>query len=503
MSKRRARVSTEGKPWARYLRLSNAEAAEIRGLTKAERIALTNRKLDDHLAEQTAWLDARGLPYDDDLIFRDAGLSASKRHVRRPAWEAMMAAARAGQIAGITIVAIDRFTRDVSTMENLILLADTTDVQIGGPRAGRLDLTTYEGISQARGAAQQAAAEVLALSFRVREKLEVQARKGKALGPRTFGFRPVADKWTYELPQVPEEVEVLREVAGRFLAGEPLMRLCADLNERGVLTVRGNPWQPTSLARTLGRDRYGGRVMLNGEHVATMPGEPVFDAEMFAAVKALLAGRRRGARPTDGYVLTGVLLCAECKLTMMGATGPKLADGSTPRRYRCSPLSGGCTRSIAAQPIEDLVEARMVALMADENNAARIVADRVHAQDARREAEAKVTNVRRQLVTLASKWGAGEMGDDEYEAARTNMRRRRDQAKADLDALPEPAATPLVVTDSTEASAQRLAQATADWKALRIEERRHLLKDYRLRPAILPMQRGVHRSDFQRRLVFL
>jgi len=54
MARRSTKISTEGKPWARYLRLSKAEAEEVKGLTKEQRLELTNRKLDgDKLALDT------------------------------------------------------------------------------------------------------------------------------------------------------------------------------------------------------------------------------------------------------------------------------------------------------------------------------------------------------------------------------------------------------------------------------------------------------------------
>ncbi|MGH3507232.1 MAG: recombinase family protein, partial [Nocardioidaceae bacterium] len=150
MARRAAKIDTNGKPWARYLRLSKLEAAELRGKTKDERLALTQAKLDAHLREVTEWMDTHGVSYCDEHIYRDPGLSAWKPGVRRPDWEQMMQRAESGELAGIGIVAVDRFTRDVSTMEDLIRLAETTDVKIGGPRAGTLDLTTYDGIMRAR-----------------------------------------------------------------------------------------------------------------------------------------------------------------------------------------------------------------------------------------------------------------------------------------------------------------------------------------------------------------
>lgn len=298
---RRTQISTDGKPWARYLRLSKQEMADVRGSTKEERLAATHAKLDEHLAEVTRWMDANGYPYTDDLVFRDAGLSAWKPGVTRPEWNQMMAMAEAGELAGIGIVAVDRFTRDVPTMEGLIRLAETVKVNIGGPRAGDLDLTTYQGIQQARGMAVQAANESLATSFRMKETLARKMAAGQPMaGGRSFGFELGG------ITRRPHEVAVVRDLATRLLAGETLASLSADLNQREITTVRGGTWDARNLGRMLGQHRYGGEVYHHGRRVGTIPGEPILDRDAYEAVQALLTSRRRGRQPTGIYPLTGL-----------------------------------------------------------------------------------------------------------------------------------------------------------------------------------------------------
>src|SRR3954468_80096 len=250
---------TTGKPWARYLRLSKLEAREIRGATKEERVALTLAKLDAHCTELTRWLDSKGLPYGDELVFKDPGLSAWKPGVKRPGWDKMMELANAGELAGIGIVAIDRFTRDVTVMENLIRLAETTEVNIGGPRAGNLNLTTYEGIQQARGMAVQAANESLATSHRLKETMQCKMAAGQPMGAgRMFGFEVGG------VMQLPAEALVLREMVTRHVAGESLASLARELNKRKITTTRGGQWTHLTLGRTMGRARYGGHVEHHG-----------------------------------------------------------------------------------------------------------------------------------------------------------------------------------------------------------------------------------------------
>lgn len=503
MARRTTKISTTGKPWARYLRLSKAEAEEVKGLTPQERLDLTNRKLDDHLEAITAWMESKGLPYDDDLVFRDPGLSAWKPNVRRPQWEAMMEEARRGEVAGIAVVAVDRYTRQVSIGEDLIRLAEQVDIRIGGGRAGILDLTTYEGITQLRGMVQQAANESLSTSFRLQEKLASQARKGKPMGGgRQYGFEVVGDKYVVEMPQVPEEVAVIREVAQRVLDGEEggLQAIAADLNERGLRTTRGKEWTGANLGRLLTQKRYGGEVELHGQVVGTMPGEPVLDRDIFDAIQALFASRRRGRRPTAPYLLTGILACSDCGRTMNGGSTFARADGSRPRVYKCPKSGGGCARTIMAEPVEELVGQKMVDLMADPANAARIAEEQAELTEARKVKLSKVDAIKEQLVELEVKWASGETIPAAYAPAKATLDRRLAQATAELAEV-----APVTVRKGKAAAATRaktdaarVRKATEDWRDMEPDERRHLIREYGLRPVVDAKRSGTRRTDLGR-----
>ena len=478
MSKRAPKQDTTGKPWARYLRLSKAEAAEDRGKTKDERMALTIAKLDAHDAELKHWLDSKELPYSDALVFSDPGLSAWKPNVKRPGWDQMMAMAEAGDLAGIAIVAIDRFTRDVTTMEDLIRLAATTSVNIGGPRAGNLDLTTYEGIQQARGAAMQAANESLATSFRIKETLARKMAAGQPMGAgRAFGFELGG------VEQRPDEVAVVREMAQRLLAGETLQKLAAELNSRGLTTSLGGQWTGGNLGRLLGAARYGGHVVHHGEKVGTIKGEPVLDADTYDDVQALLASRRRGRRPTGQFLLTGLLTCSTCKRTMNGAHKYKpLADGTRQREYRCPIQQGGCGRLILAEPVERIVGAHMIKLRSKPVNRAALAAEDQSLNDARASAEEKLAATQQRRDELEEKYNAFEVSEETYKKSRATLNARI--AK---------------LSDERKELALQTTGRTTDpgslWDAMNDEEKREAIRRYRVRIVILPKQPGTRRFD--------
>ena len=106
-----AAIETESKPWAVYARLSKAASGD---LEKVE--------YQVELCRQHA--ESRGLDVSEQHVFVDNSLSAWKKRVRRPQWDALMSAAERGEVAGILVYAVDRFTRRPKDLETLIELAE-------------------------------------------------------------------------------------------------------------------------------------------------------------------------------------------------------------------------------------------------------------------------------------------------------------------------------------------------------------------------------------------
>ena len=67
---------------------------------------------------------------------------------------------------------------------------------------------------------------------------------------------------------------ILREAATRLLGGETQESVIADLDARGVRTVRGGRWSRAGLRTMLTRPRNAGFVTYR-KVVARLPGEPI------------------------------------------------------------------------------------------------------------------------------------------------------------------------------------------------------------------------------------
>ena len=135
--------------YAIYARRSRKKARQRNDRETVERQVALCRK---YAAEQ-------GLTVSDDHVYVDNDRSAWKSSGKREAWNAMIAAGRRGEFAGVLAYKLDRFSRNVDDAEDLVKLAGNRRVVVDGPNSGRIDLSTAEGRQRFRQAAVQAAAE--------------------------------------------------------------------------------------------------------------------------------------------------------------------------------------------------------------------------------------------------------------------------------------------------------------------------------------------------------
>lgn len=482
-------------PYAIYCRLSRKKPARRRGRRAApdESVARQEQLNLRHAADH-------GLPVSPGHVYVDPARSAWKPGGARPGWDAMMAAARDHQIAGVIGFKIDRLARNVRDAEDLIDVAEAQPLILEGPGSGRIDLATATGKQTFRQATVQAAAESDNTSERVKARFAEMTAAGFPLGGgRAFGFEVLSemeldDDEDQEVTAVqrPDEVAVIREAARRMLGGEPLAHIAADLNTRGITTVRGGRWTGANLGRMLGHQRYGGWVEYRGANVGRLSGEPVLDEDTFRDVQATLAARRRGRRPTGGWPLTGIMHCGnpKCdpKRTLAGhrSSRPR-ADGSYARRYVCAPGNGGCGLSILADQTEQIVRRRVLHDANDPDLAEAERAESVALSEARAAAQAEIDYVAGRMEILEDKLARDETPQAAYDRAMPTWQARYARA---LAALEQAAA-------GAGVGGGGMAGLTGEaWDAMPLGEKRAAIRRLRLRVTILSLPDGAPRNVF-------
>ena len=219
-------------------------------------------------------------------VYVDNDISASTRsRKRRPAYDALIAAVRAGEVDGIVYYSTSRLTRRPREFEDVIQLVEDTGVKLAAVTSGDVNLTTADGRMMARWMAAGDAAESERIGERVSRAFVQRREAGKphATGLRPFGFEPGGAVVR------PEEADAIRLGCRIILDGGSLGDVMRAWNDRGITTTTGKQWNRVLARKALIRPRIAGLVEYDprwdkdgskGEPVLT-PGdfEPIVDED--------------------------------------------------------------------------------------------------------------------------------------------------------------------------------------------------------------------------------
>lgn len=296
---------------------------------------------------------------DDDVSISRV---SRRRRKTRDAWDRMLADAAAGTIDAIVALDYTRLMRDPKAPEQLIDFTNAHGIALA-TASGELDLATSSGRLQFRLLGAIAAHEAELSSERQRRRHAQKAENGEdAGGTRAFGRAD--DRVSPHSVEAP----IVRELAARIIRGEKLYTLAGELNERGILTPKGNRWHPSALKRVLVSPRVIGAREHHGRIVKESAYPALLERENWEALRAiLLAPERSIGRPAE-YLLTGMAThkSTECSATLVGNRHRRGA-GEPVRMYECKAGTAhrGCGRlSVRAQWLEDLVVDAVLEMLA-------------------------------------------------------------------------------------------------------------------------------------------
>jgi len=280
-------------------------------------------------------------------VYVDNDVSASARKPR-PQYQSMLTAVEAGGAEIVVAWHVDRLTRRLTELEELIELAQRTGLRIAAV-TGDLDLTTDAGRLVGRILASVARGEVERKGARQKRAQQQAAQLGRpAGGRRAFGYS--ADGLTV----VEGEARHVREAYTAILQGASLKGLAKQWNDRGLVTTMGGPWRRDNLRTMLLNPRYAGLRAYRGEVVGPATWPAVVDEEAHAAAMALLTlpERRTTSNTARKYLLPGLALCWKC--------GSDVATGHTRHGKRVYVCRANKCVSRKADDVDQLVSAVVV-----------------------------------------------------------------------------------------------------------------------------------------------
>lgn len=214
-------------------------------------VRVSTEKQADHgvsLDAQTAKVKAMGVLHDAELleVVTDAGESA--KSLNRPGMARLLSLVDAGAIDAVVIAKLDRLTRSVKDLAELlerfnrrgvalISVAESLDT---GTAAGRLVLNIMASVSQW---------EREAISERTRSAMKYKRANGERVGAIPYGHQLAADGKHLEANEA--ERAVVAHISELRAEGFTLREIAAELNRQGFTTRSGSAWRHEYIAAIL------------------------------------------------------------------------------------------------------------------------------------------------------------------------------------------------------------------------------------------------------------
>jgi site-specific DNA recombinase len=359
--------------------------------------------------------------------FVDDDLSAySGRH--RPAFEALLSAARAGRVQAITCWDADRLSRDPDTDNaQIIELAERYGVQLATV-TGEFDLGSSSGRMTFRIAGALARRESEHRAERVAAWHDRIAKDGRWHGgPRPFGYQY---KKGGGLRRDRREAAAIEAAAKAIIAGASLWAVTRDWRDSGIVRpVSGKPFTVTQLDKLLRSRRLVGiRVHAGTETPAAWPA--ILTPAAHEALIAVLDGRGRGQRRARRTLLSGILRCPHCDTVMRGSpiVGRR---GQREPGYRCDEQAGGCGRTHRlAAPLDDFITEAVLVALATPKLRQRL--EQQQTDQAARAIGAAINADRARLDGLRDELADGVLDPPDFAHAKRRITDRMKLARAEL-----------------------------------------------------------------------
>ncbi|MBH0330813.1 DNA recombinase [Brevibacillus brevis] len=287
-------------------------------------------------------------------VYADEGVSA--KDTKRPALSQLLQDIRTGEIDVVLVYRLDRLTRSVLDLYQLLQEFDRyavhfkscTEVYDTTTAIGRLFITLVAALAQW---------ERENLAERVKLGMSQMARERKRPGgPAPYGYNLV--RGTLVVNQ--REAAGVRTMFERYDRGESPRQIAEWANRFGLRGKNGASWSASAVLRLLKNPVYHGALRWNYTDADQQRNDPrewiieeathpaIIDQSCFSRVQERMSARGT-SHPrvlSSCYLFSGLLYCSRCGSSMRGKTTTITGKGEkryTHRYYLCkNKLAGTC-----------------------------------------------------------------------------------------------------------------------------------------------------------------
>jgi site-specific DNA recombinase len=358
-----------GSPKERHVRIATYTRISTDEVNQPYSLGAQSERLASYVASQEDW----------ELVgtFTDQ-MSGAK--LERPGLTNALRAAKAGRFDLLLVYRVDRLSRSVRGLAEVLETLDTIGV---GFRSATepFDTTSAAGRMMVQMLGVFAEFERATIIDRVIAGMERKSSQGGWCGGHEpFGYRAVKGEGRLavdeaESPLIPVIFDLY---ANKRLGAHAIAKW---LRAAGLSTRAGKPWSFKAILTVLRNRTYLGQVHFRGTWTdAGHP--PLIEEGLFNSVQAILAERgedvsKRASNGSD-YLLTGLVVCGGCGRHFTGtrATG----RNSTYRYYTCGGRQRYGTKTcpaerLPAEALDDAVVRSLLAAYEDTDLFAKAVAE--------------------------------------------------------------------------------------------------------------------------------
>ena len=448
-----------------YARISEDPLATAKGVERQREDAL-------------ALIEARGWTLVE--VFTDNDVSAL-RGKPRPAYTAMMAAAKRGEFDQIVAYGLSRVWRNRAERAQGIDVLKTAGVGVALVKGSDIDMTSASGRMLAGILGEVDTAESEVKSERVARAAQQRAQEGRANGAVAYGWERVYERDAsgrvvhWHDVENPAEADVVRGIVADLLAGRALNAITRGLNERGVPTpLRRGEWRSSSVKKLAVRDLNVSLRTHRGVVVGPGAWPSIVSREDHDRVKALMAepGRGHAKGGARRHLLSfGIGECGKC-----GSRLRVVTRGGHPM-YACD-TARGCTAR-RQEWVDEVVTEAVCARLSSPDARDLFARDDTSAREARVTADA----VRARLDSAADAFAEGAI--DARQLARITAKLQPELEAAEVATM----------TSVGTVGPELLARfggpdARAVWDTLELTQKRAVLTALGVRVVLVPGLRG-------------
>lgn len=353
--------------------------------------AQKDASIEQQIRECTAFAKAQGIRIVE--VYADRAVSG--RTDQRPSFQRMMHDAEKGKFRYVIAWKSNRMGRNMlQAMMNEARLNEMgirvlyTEEDFDNTAAGRFALRSMMNVNQFYS-------ENMAED--IKRGLENNALKCMVNGALALGFKK-GDDGRYALDE--PKAAIVQEVFVRVASLEPFVDIYNNLNDRGIKTSTGKPWNRSSFHQMLSNERYRG-VYIWGS-IRIEGGVPrIVSDELFYKVREVVTTKKnpQGRHRVNGdYLLTGKLFCGKCKAPMVGISGTS-KTGALHYYYTCKNRRAGnlCDKRNVRRDNIEMAVAEAIRKYVLQDEIIEWIADSTIAYNKRKEATGHIIILQDQL----------------------------------------------------------------------------------------------------------